>query len=196
MHKYRTSDVIYSDLDVFWFRDASIAISEALEVMPSVDILIQNFSSDPYNSQLCMGFVAFRNVPRTHEILLTCSELHKKLLKSSPRTGDDEVMTTFYKLNDYPSYIFQLPQSTFPVGNMINNYAKKKIFPGLNPFSPYIFHANFVVGLHKKLLIALIFFDTNGISVKEIPQLKKIRMRIEILIRRFWIPIRIRFTSK
>jgi hypothetical protein len=188
--------VIYSDLDVFWFRDATVAISKAFHEMPSVDILVQNFTSNPYDSQLCMGFVAFRNVPRSYDIIETCSKLHAKLLLTAPQTGDDEIMTSYYKMNNYPSYIFQLPQSTFPVGNMINNYAKRRLFPGLNAFSPYIFHANFVVGLHKKLLLALIFFDIQRIPVEGIPGFKKMTMRVEILIRKFFIPIRIRINGK
>ena len=73
------------------------------------------------------------------------------MLISNPKIGDDDVITELNSIEDYSKFIRELPQSTFPVGNMLNLYSKRNLFPGLNSPEPYIFHANFVVGINEKL---------------------------------------------
>jgi hypothetical protein len=58
-----------------------------------------------------------------------------------------------YRELNFPSWIKELPQATFPVGSMVNLYSKKNLFPGLKGPSSYIFHANYVVGINNKILL-------------------------------------------
>ena len=99
------------------------------------------------------------------------------MLIDTPRTGDDDVVTRYYVSNDQPQIIQLLPQSTFPVGNQLTLFNKKVAFPGLTPFKPYIYHANFVVGAKKTLLIATIMFRNMGLSYSAVPLIQRLSLR-------------------
>jgi hypothetical protein len=53
----------------------------------------------------------------------------------------------------YPNWLCELPQTTFPVGVSLNLFRSKTAFPGLVPQDPFVFHANFVVGLANKVML-------------------------------------------
>jgi hypothetical protein len=145
-------------VDIFWFRDASSAIAELFREMKQIDILVQDFTSEPAKPRLCMGIFVFRNSGRSRELIKECRLIHALLLKDAPHTGDNDVITNYYKEHHQPNFIRLLPQATFPVGNLLNLFTKKMLFPRLRPSVPYIFHSNFVVGNHKKLLLTLLIF--------------------------------------
>jgi hypothetical protein len=152
--------LIYNDVDVLWIHDPTKVIEDSFDAIPEVEILIQNFTSDPSQPNLCMGFVAFRNSDQSVKIIQDCAELHNLLLESNPRTGDDDVISKYYRDNSFTSSILQLPQGLFPVGNFANLFSRKNFFPGLTPFKPYIFHANFVVGMKKKIQLSYLVMQT------------------------------------
>ena len=146
--------------------------------------MIQHFSWVPGRPQLCMGFVSFRMGTYFDQLVNTAASLHAQMLKTNPRTGDDDVITEIYNRDGFPSEIQLLPQTTFPVGNLLNLFSKHDEFPGLQPFTPYIFHANFVVGIRKKLLIAKIAFKLHGLRLNSISLRRRFFMDLQTMVYR------------
>jgi hypothetical protein len=130
-----------------------------------------------------MGFVAFRNSAQSLAIVRECSILHQKMLLSKPRIGDDDVITAYYKESGMSEGIYQLPQSSFPVGNLLNLFAKRSLFPGLIPAKPYIYHSNFVVGVERKIETAYLFFRNQGIGLSNIGMVSGMTLRVKISLR-------------
>jgi Nucleotide-diphospho-sugar transferase len=176
--------IIYNDIDVFWLRALLPDLLNAFEINPSVQMMIQHFTWVPGNPQLCMGFVVFRKGAFFSDLIKEASKLHAELLDANPRTGDDDVITELYKAKNFPSEIQLLPQTTFPVGNLLNLFSKRDQFPGLKPFPPYIFHANFVVGLPKKLMISRIAYKQNSLDFSSVAIKKRVLMVIKLPIYR------------
>jgi len=177
------SNIIYTDVDVLWVRDASQLVSDSFSVLSRAHILIQSFTLSPTAPRLCMGFAAFRNSAEARSIVEKCTDLHKSLLIQNPRVGDDDVMTEYFLTSGYPESIHQLPQSTFPVGNMLNLFSKKSLYPALHPEKPFIFHANHVVGLTKKLELLELFSRNQTINLNSISQLRSSLIRSMIFVR-------------
>jgi hypothetical protein len=183
------SYLIYNDVDVLWIQDPTQVIEDSFNSIAHSEVLIQNFTSDPSQPNLCMGFVVFRNSAESLKIIQECSSMHTLLLKSNPRTGDDDVISKYYRDHSFSSAILQLPQGLFPVGNFANLFSRKNLFPGLTPFRPYIFHANFVVGIKKKIQLSFlmlnIFSPNQHISPSRIVLLK-----IELVLRGRYLSLR------
>jgi hypothetical protein len=176
--------IIYNDIDVFWLRPLLPDLLNAFRDNPSIQMMIQHFTWVPGIPQLCMGFVVFRKGAFFSDLIEEASELHAKLLETNPRTGDDDVITELYQTKNFPSEIQLLPQTTFPVGNLLNLFSKRDQFPGLKPFPPYIFHANFVVGLPKKLMISRIAYKQNSLDFSSVAIKKRVLMVIKLPIYR------------
>ena len=182
--------LIYNDVDVFWLRPLLSDLLSAFQINSSTQVMIQHFTWVPGKPQLCMGFVIFRKGRFFDELIDESAIMHADLLKTNPRTGDDDVITELYRARNFPAEIQLLPQTTFPVGNLLNLFSKRDQFPGLKPFSPYIFHANFVVGLSKKLMISRIAFRQNNLRLESVSIQKKILMMINLLLYRIFIYLR------
>lgn len=186
----RCDFLIYSDIDVFWLRPVLPDLLDAFEKSPSTQVMVQHFSWMPGQPQLCMGFVAFRSGKYVDFLNKSASALHSQLLMKDPRIGDDDVMTEIYRRESFPIEIQLLPQSTFPVGNLLNLFARRDQFPGLHPFTPYIFHANFVVGLAKKLMITRIAFKQHNLSFSSVRVRKRIAIRFKLFIYKTYFKFR------
>ncbi len=145
--------IIYTDLDVIWFSDPISSLEAVFAQDSKVALQIQSFTSDPSSPKLCMGFVAFRNTVATHKIVSECKDIHIKSLKNNSKFGDDDAVTKYFIENNMTHQIRLLPQSTFPVGSLLNLFATVPVFPGLAPPTPYIFHLNYVVGLQNKRIM-------------------------------------------
>jgi hypothetical protein len=143
--------IIYSDVDVVWINNPIPGLEAFFDKNSNIDIQIQSFTHAPEKVRLCMGFIAIRNCKNITDFISICRKKHSEMLISNPKIGDDDVITELNSIEDYSKFIRELPQSTFPVGNMLNLYSKRNLFPGLNSPEPYIFHANFVVGINEKL---------------------------------------------
>lgn len=181
---------IYNDIDVFWLRPVLPDLLQAFEDSSATQVMIQHFSWIPGQPQLCMGFVAFRRGDYFDSLIIECAALHAQMLKSNPRSGDDDVITEIYRSAKFPLEIQLLPQITFPVGNLLNLFSKRDQFPGLQPFSPYIFHANFVVGLKRKLLITRIAYRQHGLNFGAVSLLKRLNMIPTIFMFRIYFYLR------
>ena len=149
--------VIYSDLDVVWQLNAYQEVKNSFDSRPDISIQIQSFTRSVGEPKLCMGFVAFRNDINAHEFLVEGAKRHNFELTNNPRIGDDDIATILYIEKHFPTWIKELPQTTFPVGVTLNLFRGKAAFPGLVAQEPFIFHANFVVGLENKVLLMKTF---------------------------------------
>ncbi len=151
--------VIYSDLDVVWSLDAYAEIASGFERRPEVSIQIQSFSRNISDPKLCMGFVALKNDEISHGFIAAGGRRHADELIRNPRIGDDDVATMLYVEQSFPKWLMELPQTTFPVGVSINLFRGRSVFPGLKAQEPFIFHANFAVGLNNKILLMKTFLQ-------------------------------------
>lgn len=188
-HTLKFDTIIFSDFDVYWHRSPITQLNETFSSFPEINIQIQTYTSEPANEKLCMGFVAFRNSLSTEGLFQRMSDLHSKALLLNPYTGDDNVISDVYNSDiDFRNQCRLLPQSTFPTGNLINTFARKNLFPGLIPYEPFIFHANFVVGSTKKiqLLRTFIFQSQFGSAARH----QRIMMRVHLSIRRVGVFIK------
>jgi len=179
--------VIYSDTDVYWNLDPISEILETFSLRPDAHIQIQSFTDLLSQPKLCMGFVVFRNSEFSINFIEECKSLYREISIKNSRIGDDDLVTQIYREKNFPNSILELPQTSFPVGRMLKLYSKQSKFPGLPSPIPYVFHANYVVGLRNKIILMKLFisnysiFDRRtkiGIKHHLILQMQKIRLLI------------------
>jgi len=175
--------IIFSDFDVYWNRSPITELNKVFFESPEIEVQIQNYTSNPSNEQLCMGFVAFKNGPGFKNLILHLAQLHRESLVHKEFTGDDNIISDYYKMNlSFRQQVRLLPQSTFPTGNLINAYSRRNFFPGLVPYEPFIFHANFVVGNSKKIHLLKTFIY--GSQFREEDASKTFRLKLSLMILR------------
>lgn len=155
--------VIYSDTDIYWNLNPIPELEKTFELRPESHVLIQSFTDELSEPKLCMGFVAFRNSDVVQKFIEKCALKHVQLASQNPRVGDDDVVTLIYKELRFPDWITELPQTTFPVGRMLKLYNRNSVMPGLSSPTPFIFHANYVVGLQNKRLLIKLFIRNYSI---------------------------------
>jgi hypothetical protein len=136
-----------------------------------------------------MGFVAIRNSESSLKLVQSCAQIHNQMLELNPRTGDDDVISKYYVDNSYTNSILQLPQGLFPVGNFANLFSRKNLFPGLAPYKPYIFHANFVVGMRKKIHLSYLMLDKLS-GATNTTFIQMVILKTELILRRIYLFIR------
>lgn len=170
--------IIYSDTDVYWNQDPCKELTAVFEQRQQVHVQIQSFSDQASQPKLCMGFVAFRVSDLSREFISVCQDRHTRHSQEIGRIGDDDIVTQYYKERDFPEFILELPQTTFPVGRMLKIFAKNSKFPGLPSPVPYIFHANYVVGLRNKIILMKIFMKHYSINDKG----RRLGVRIETIL--------------
>lgn len=183
MSQNPSSHIIYTDVDVLWNQESDKVVVESFRALDHVEIFIQSFTVRPALPRLCMGFAAFRNSMQSSALVRECIKIHREMLKLNPRIGDDDVITELYRRKEFPEYIYQLPQTSFPVGNMLNLFRRLPMYPGLFPESPMIFHANHVVGLRKKLELLHLFSASQGKHLYSVGKVRAIAIRIMVLLR-------------
>jgi hypothetical protein len=116
-----------------------------------------------------MGFVGIRKGDISRQIIERCRSAHSLALVANPRTGDDAIITEVYQKNRSEGHMSPLPQASFPDGYLLNFFSSKSLFVGINAEMPYIFHSNYVIGLHKKRLLLFVFlsqFNMQGVYFK------------------------------
>jgi hypothetical protein len=177
--------IIYSDTDVYWNKDPLPEIVAVFRSREEVSIQIQSFTDLLSQPKLCMGFVALKKSETSLELLSECKSRHKVHSQEIGRIGDDEIVTQFYADKNFPNSILELPQTTFPVGRMLKLYSTTSKYPGLPSPEPFIFHANYVIGLRNKIILMKIFirnystFENKvkyGITNFSILQILKLRL--------------------
>jgi len=150
--------LIYSDVDVIWLQDVHSSITQSFTELGDLEVLVQDASYRPGRTQLCMGMFACRASDFVREMIEVCNKLHAEGRAKKMRYSDDDAITEFYLSHPHGGKIMKLPQASFPVGNFLNLFLPFSLFRGLRPAPPYIFHANYVVGERRKLVL-LKFID-------------------------------------
>ena len=149
--------VIYTDLDVVWKTNLVTEMYQAHQLRPEVKIFIQSFTEEPSNPRLCMGFISFMSTSKVADFLTSAQSAHKTFSQEVKHFGDDDAITHVFKDQNFPCFVQELPQSTFPVGSLLNLYSRKQVFPGLYTPRPELFHANYVIGLENKVVMLRLF---------------------------------------
>ena len=145
--------VVYCDLDVIWLNNPIPGLENMFAEYSSVHLLIQSFTRDSQLPCLCMGFLAMRVNDQTKQALSQCKASHENSHNSGDLIGDDEIISNYFRSEGYPSWIRELPQSTFPTGNLYPLFLRHFRFPFMESINPYIFHLNFVVGMRNKEIL-------------------------------------------
>ena len=145
--------IIYSDLDVIWFRNVSEILDKAHAANLNTKMFIQSATIDPSTPQLCMGLVSMIKSDEVLKMIRECFIEHLARATAGEMVGDDDIITIYFQNHSAQAWIKELPQSTFPVGMLINLVKRSSSFPGLSSPKPAIFHANYVVGLENKILL-------------------------------------------
>lgn len=180
----KNKHVIYNDLDVIWLRDITRLFTEKPNISNKL-FFIQDVSREVEIKDLCMGVAIMKNSHITKKILKECLKLHQHMLKENANIGDDSVITTYYNEIDKGKLIDLLPQFTFPAGYLLNSYSKNGVYPGFEHEIPYIFHANYVVGIRKKLLLIYLLCKQFGISKVYFKPAHRVSLFCEIKLRKF-----------
>lgn len=148
LNKYK--HVIYSDLDIAWFRNP---IDYLTEISKYHDIAFQSESQSGARQTLCFGFVSIKSNIKTK---VTFWQIKRELTKNS--SGDEtkmdqETLNELYKQNRlFSKKIFALPESLF-----INGLSYKLLTSEVNEtyfsqnLEPFMFHANWVIGKEIKI---------------------------------------------
>jgi hypothetical protein len=184
--------LIYSDLDVIWYADVADIMAQAHRNLKEVKLFIQSITALPGKPSLCMGIVSMTKSREIENLIQNCHQRHVGEVHRGHRYGDDDAITEFNEAMNYPVWIRELPQSTFPVGMFINNYSKSSLFPGLFATKPFLFHANYVIGERNKIALMrlanrLIASDKNEwVRWSVFLYLKKVRLFFGILRNRFF----------
>ena len=174
-------NVIYTDLDLLWLRDAADTIERTFQKFTSIEILIQSFTRGTELPCLCMGFVALRVNKRNQEFVELCQRTHENIAVKNPMIGDDEVVSQVFQDLNYPSWIRELPQSTFPTGNIYPLYIKHLRFRKMARVHPYVFHLNYVVGIENKLLLLVYLKYFAFLKIDSINIITQLKIFIRIL---------------
>lgn len=175
--------VIYSDLDVAWLSNPIEYFSRILDSDPQVQFCIQDQTFRSPLRDLCMGIFVFRANKFSLRTFEELASTHASALVHNPTIGDDGIITNYYRTLEHKSTIYLLPQMSFPVGSMANAFTNVGGFSQLMLREPYIFHANYVVGERKKLLLLLIILASQGIKVQI--TLFPLPLRIEFYLRKY-----------
>lgn len=133
-------NVIYSDCDIVFLHDVENYIQSVSKVY---NIGVQSNSQNVFPVEYCPGFMFFNQK----------SKYFLNLLKIKKSSGSDQFLFNKVVSKNYNliKEIFILPKSIFPNGLHYKNFFKKKIKYVLGYIKPYIFHANYVLGINNKI---------------------------------------------
>jgi hypothetical protein len=147
LHAYR--HVIYTDLDVAWLRNP---VAHLNEVHKKYAFAFQSEAQSVCRKILCFGFLSIRStIVSRHYIGILARNL-KTSASLALYESDQEILNRLYQSSRYfHRAVYVLSESLFPNGLGYKLLAKDDEDTQLTQrLQPYIFHANFVVGLPKK----------------------------------------------
>jgi len=129
---------LFTDVDVFFFRDPTQYLNEALEKHPQVNII---FTSDDPGTPLCSGFAYYKNTDDTKRVIRdTISSMNSG---SGPDWWCDQNYIIDVIQQGWCTFGI-LPRSLFPNGSWLFNEGKEL-------GDAYMMHANYVVGRKNKI---------------------------------------------
>ena len=163
--QYPHSIVVYSDVDVVWLEDAAFDLREAFEGNAQHSVLIQSQRVSARVSLPCAGFFAIRgSVEGHHFIDEVIRNFHQHVLGHGDTEYRDDEHAVRGVIAAMGNSVAELPQLAYPVGSMARMYADVNIPVSLPKQTPIIFHANFVIGVEKKLKFIYWFLTEIGRS--------------------------------
>jgi hypothetical protein len=173
--------VIYTDLDVIWLRNATESIERTFTTFFNPKVLIQSFTRGTELPCLCMGFMALKVEQQTQEFIDLCRTTHRDLAQTNSMLGDDDVVSQVFRDMDYPGWIRELPQSTFPTGNIYPLYIRHFRFRKMERVRPYVLHLNYVVGIESKLLLLIYLKYLTTIKLDHISSKTQLKIFARVL---------------
>lgn len=163
--QYPHSIVVYSDVDVVWLEDAAFDLREAFEGNAQHSVLIQSQRVSARVSLPCAGFFAIRGSAEGHHFIdEVIRNFHQQVLGDGDTEYRDDEFVVRRVIAAMGSSVAELPQVAYPVGSLAIMYADVKIPVPLPKHTPIIFHANFVIGVEKKLKFIYWFLTEIGRS--------------------------------
>jgi hypothetical protein len=146
LHEIQTqaSTVLFFDTDVFFRRPVTQLVAALARQYP---IGMQDEAQMRVPPTLCTGFMFW--APQTTSLL----KLLVRLSRKNPGVANDQVLFNEL-LNTEPviaKKTFSFPTSLFPNGLHSKLFSRQASLQTVTELSPYIFHANFVVGSTAKI---------------------------------------------
>ena len=147
----RHDSILSVDLDIAWFRDPTRYIRKVLEIYPWTS---QTEAVDLFPPRFCAGFFAFRNCKFSRELL---DEVIRRTRADGIAKDDQEYLADI--LMNEPERmraIFPLPEALFPNGLLTQAVLRRKEPQPValtGRFDPFIYHANFTIGLENKMIV-------------------------------------------
>jgi hypothetical protein len=139
-------NVIASDIDVAWLRNPLPYLSDVLQRYPWA-CQVEPTAEFPPN--FCLGFFAVRATPETTDLI----DRHIAILAATKVKPADQIVFR-EMLIDEPRFlaeVFPLPESIFPTGLLYRSVLNdESTAPVVDRTEPFIFHANWCVGLQNK----------------------------------------------
>ena len=147
LHAYK--HLIYSDLDVAWLRNP---VPHLNEVHKKYAFAFQSEAQSVCRKILCFGFLSIRSTIVSRYYIGILARNLKTSASSALYESDQEILNRLYQSSRYfHRAVYVLSESLFPNGLGYKLLAKDDEDTQLTQrLQPYIFHANFVVGLPKK----------------------------------------------
>jgi hypothetical protein len=139
--------ILVADLDVAWLRNPLSYVAARLDTFPWVSQTecVERFPC------FCAGFFAFRDCEFSRNLL---DAIWDRSRLDAAALGDQEYLNRI--LSEQPNLvrnIFPLPESLFPNGILTHTVLHRadEVFAGmLGRPDPFIYHANFTIGLPNK----------------------------------------------
>jgi hypothetical protein len=146
----RHDHVVYADVDVGWIANPLPYLRSVSKVFP---LAFQTESHPAFPPVLCWGFLAFRRSYGARRFLRALLKIHRA--QPADKLPIDEQASCATWLADHPRWfrkIYLLPETLFLNGmgyrNLTGSAATLEIVQG--SISPFVFHANWTVGLENK----------------------------------------------
>jgi hypothetical protein len=141
---YGYDNVIYSDIDIVFFRDFVPYINE---VSKKYRCGIQSEALPSYPVNCCTGFMYFNKSAKN--LLKKLFEVNNKYLFKG---NDQDAFNYVYRNSSKISKEFYvLPDSLFQCGLLYKTHLNKNFLSLVEELKPYFFHANFVFGINNKI---------------------------------------------
>jgi hypothetical protein len=146
----RHDHVVYADVDVGWIADPLPYLRSVSKFFP---MAFQTESQPRFPPVLCWGFLSLKRCFATRWFLRAVQKFHRALPPDSPSVNQQELCTMW--LAEHPQWIekiYLLPEALFLNGlgyrNLISAPTTTATMTGT--VTPFIFHANWTVGLEDK----------------------------------------------
>lgn len=139
--------ILFSDLDVYWFKDPSFTIDKMKS--SKSDLYIQDDASDKRPQWCCTGVMFWRNSTSSLSSISELRSLQKREIEAGNLQDDEDTFNQFVVNSSNPIAFTRLPESEYIVGRnfarmfLVGSYRSQKV----------CFHANYLTGLTRKFRI-------------------------------------------